>query len=482
MGFIGTVGPEAEPTAPQGPPIPELEKPPAGPGPPTKKLPLPLDQAREVYKTTYAFLDKLNAGFLLAGAGATLASVVVLILAIAQTIILWALVNVAEPVADTIVKFIDKARKELSPSVAAIAADVLNELTGADFTPEDLPTGKTFADQVERARRIGRQLQDVLITEFAPDGTIGPTQGRDAAARFTGFVTNFAVATALISIVSEIESLGAIEEFRELGVEVARNLGLGRLHRLALRPLIQTLVTTPLEWDLHKTYHPTLVSEADAVRAFHRGLISEGDMFEELERRGFSPERIRTLVELTQETLSIDDLELLTRYDVLTRGDAVARLTLKGFTPADGELALRAVDLRRVDSLARTWIDVLKRQRKDGVLNAEQFAASLEEIRITDEERRTIRVLTETEVELPRRFLTFAQMETALVEGVVDVDELSEFLVREGYSADDATILRILALLRLAEKEKGKKEREKRSSARAEKLKARGKKQAAPSP
>jgi hypothetical protein len=270
-----------------------------------------------------------------------------------------------------------------------------------------------------------------------------------AAKRFLGFAMSFAVRAGNVSVLSEMGSLSYVKNFREYGEEMAQNLALGRLMRLALRPYIQELITTPLEWALRKQYHPTLLSESQAIHAMFAQLIDESTMFEELERRGFAPEKIRALVELNKETVSLDDLELLVRYGVMSRGDAVDRLTRKGFTPDEAELALKAVDLRRVDGLVRTQAGVYQQQVLDGVLDLQQLELLLEPLPLTDEEKLVLRRTTAARMELPRRFLTLAQMTDALVEGVVDLDEFDEFLVREGYSSDDATILRIRALLRL---------------------------------
>ncbi len=452
--------------------IRQLEPEDTGPDRPRKPEAAPIEKAENVHNSVYwLWRDRGHSAFV-SRIAAVFAGSLTYLLGIFTTIVIWALVNLGAPVASAVIEAIGKARKELSPEAAVLAAEVLNELTGADYSPADIPTGKEFRAHVERARVIGARLHEVLITEFAPNGALSPQQGRDAAARFSGFVTNFAVSTALLGILGELETLGTIEEFRELGVEVARNLALGRLHRLALRPLIQTLISTPLEWSLHKTYHPKMLSEAQAVRAFHARLIDEATLFEELERTGLSAERIRAVMELGREHLGTADLELLIRYGVLTRGDAAQRLSTKGFTTDDAELLLTVEDLRRIDGHLREHIRVLREQRENGVLDPGQFDTALAALPITEEERHTIRVITETKLELPRKFLTLRQMQDAFDEGVANVEELDEFLVREGYSRDDQQILRLLTLLKLADRTKAVHERDARRTARDNRAKS----------
>jgi len=49
----------------------------------------------------------------------------------------------------------------------------------------------------------------------------------------------------------------------------------------------------------------------------------------------------------------------------------------------------------------------------------------------------------------PRKRLTFAQMTTAFVDGIVSVDEVANYLHEEGYREDDIAILLQIDLLKL---------------------------------
>lgn len=438
------------------------------------------DDADLVYRAVYnflvnhgspAFVARLVAapfgGMILAGQ--LLADVLVRLLSI-----------LGAALAQAILKLIDRTRRELDPAAAQLAVDILNELTGSELTAEDLPTGKSLKDHLERARAIGSRFHAFLAEEFAATGVLSPEQGADAAARFTGFVINFAVSTAMLGILGEVETLGAIDQFRELGVEVARNLGLGRLHRLALRPFIQEYITTPLEWQLKSKLLPTLLKADQAVKAHIRGQFTDEQLREELTRQGYSPERIEALVEESRTRLNVAEIELAVRYGVRTREQAIEHLTQKGFTTDDAALALDAEDLKRVDTRVREYVAVLERQFIDGVLDAEQLRDTLEDLPITEREKVTIRRTAAAKLELPRKFLTLGQLEDALREGVIDVDELSSELRREGYSRDDQVVLRTLALLKLAERKKGMEEAQARKTSRAEKAASRGKKPKAP--
>src|SRR2546425_4922434 len=52
---------------------------------------------------------------------------------------------------------------------------------------------------------------------------------------------------------------GHIEAIATLAKDLVAGMGLSRLARVALRPLAQTMIATPLEWKVHKEFRPTLL-------------------------------------------------------------------------------------------------------------------------------------------------------------------------------------------------------------------------------
>ncbi len=352
--------------------------------------------------------------------------------------------------------------------MAAITEDIL----GIDVDGEALKASFFGSGRINAMEKVGGQVFDLLAQEFLtppgealpgkfsvkqaggiaglPDFKISPEQGVEAARRFMGFGMTFAVREANVGVLGELATIGFAKNFRDYGENMVANLAIGRLMRIALRPLMTVAIADPLTQALNKQYHPKLLNESQVVTLFHHGLIDQATLFEELERQGYDAQRIRALVEVLKTHISPDDLELLWRYGVLSRGDAVSRLTAQGFSADDAELHLKVIDLRRLDSIVRAQADLAQKQFEDGVLDADELRAALEALPLTDDEKQLRRVLAASHVELPRRFPTLAQMTSALEEGIVTVGEYDDFLIREGYSSDDATILRLLALLKTA--------------------------------
>jgi len=395
------------------------------------------------------------------------------------------------------------AQGEENPEFWELVAAVTTDITGVEVDAEELKKTRQGAGRINVMEKVGQQVFDLLAQEFlTPPGrvqagkqtfqpgdgvgglpafTISPEQGVEAARRFMGYGMSFAVREANVGVLGEVASLGFLKNFRDYGENMVANLAIGRLMRIALRPLMQVAIADPLTQAMNKQYHPKLLNESQVVTLFHHGLIDQATLFEELERQGYDAQRIRALVEVLKTHISPDDLELLWRYGVLSRGDAASKLTAQGFSADDAEMHLKVIDLRRLDSIVRAQADLAQKQFEDGVLDADELRAALEALPLTDDEKQLRRVLAASHVELPRRFPTLAQMGTALTEGVITVGEYDEFLLREGYSSDDATILRLLALLKTAKALEARQAAEARAAAKEAAAKAKAAK-AKPTP
>ena len=391
-------------------------------------------------------------------------------------------------------KFFRRAQGEENPAFWELVAAITEDMLGVDVDAEALKASFFGSGRINAMEKVGGQVFDLLAREFVtppgeltpgktspatgagigglPAFTISPEQGVEAARRFMGFGMTFAVREANVGVLGELATIGFAKNFRDYGENMVANLAIGRLMRIALRPLMTVLISDPLTQALNKQYRPKPLSEAQLLTLFHHDATRQAEVLEELARQGLSDHNIQALLDLEKVHVKADDVELLERFNVLSHADAVKKLTASGLSADDAELQLKVIDLRRLDTLVRAQADLYQTQFENGVLDAEQLRLSLDALPITDDEKHTRQVLAATRVELPRKFPTQAQMVTALVEGVIDVGEFDDFLVREGFGADDATIIRLLALLKTAKVEQAR-------AAAADRLKAKAAKAAA---
>ena len=204
-----------------------------------------------------------------------------------------------------ILALLDGFRKGVDPEVGQLSVMILNEFLGTDFTDTNLPMGLGTGDHLARARAIGGLLMTQLETEFAPAGG-GPVVPTSAPAQtFSGLAVNFGLASGIMGLIGGMVPSGTVDELRELGEEVARNVGLGRLVRRALMPLVQILVAQPPTW-----YYQHEVP-AHAVQRGHVGesvprqrAASATQLYNAMHLLGYSDDKIQAFIQLHQKRLN----------------------------------------------------------------------------------------------------------------------------------------------------------------------------------
>jgi hypothetical protein len=393
-----------------------------------------------------------------------------------------------------IARFFLSAQGEQQPEFFDLLASIIEDYTGVEVDADKLKKDYFERGRIPGMGTVGGQVFNLLAQEFLlpagqaspglispqasggigglPTAGISPEQGVEAARRLLGFGMSFAVREGNVGAFSSILPFGIGSGFRDYGESLAANLNIGRNVGRAWRPLVQVLIADPLTQALNKQYHPHLLSEGQVATLFHANLVDQASLLEELDRQGYDPKKTAALLEIIKTHLTATDLELLERFGVISHGDAVHKLTVQGFTADDAELQLKVIDLKRLDVLVRAQADQAQKLFVDGVYNSDQLRASLDALPITDDEKKLRQVLAATTVENPTKFLTLAEMQSALTQGVIDVSELDDFLVRERYSQDDQTILRLLSLLKTAKAEEALAAAKARADAKAAKAAA----------
>jgi hypothetical protein len=353
----------------------------------------------------------------------------------------WALVHIATPFAQFIIGTIGQARKEIDPQLPTLGADILGELTGAEIDPGHFPTGKGFSDHLARVTALGSQLHNVLEKELAPAGTVDPDQGAQAARAFTGFNINFGIGTAFISLLGELESLGFIEGFRDLGEEVSRNLGLGRLHRLAMTPLMKTLVANPYQEHLHQKYRTTRLGEAAIMKAYFRGALTDVAFRAEMAVLGYSDDRITELIADARPLLAERQIiEHFARFgSVTTSSDVTTPLDTKGLLQQRG---YSAEDAQKLIDLSRPVLDKgeIATLFVHGQIDKTLANGLLGQLGYDADTANLVLQAHSFQHQQARR-LGLAELKKAFHNAVIDLLELKAHLSADGYSDDDIQII-----------------------------------------
>lgn len=391
--------------------------------------------------------------WLLAG----LPGVVVILLCDITAVLLFVLKTVGEEVANFGLQFIDAARKDLDPQVALISAEVLNELMGTDYTPQHLPTGGSVTDHLNRATAVGQILHNQLMSEFGGDGDVTAAKGAAAAQRFTGLLVNFGTATGILAYLGGAVPWLKLDDIREIGEQVARNLGLGRIHRRVLTPVVDTLISKPYTWYINQKFHPAVFSRGDVLNPFTQTLMSQQDVFNALDLEGFSHDKIEQLIKLHQKRFTLEDVETLRRWGYWSDDVTHKYLVELGWPEDLADTARTIPELRRLDARINRLIDFLEAQVDAGHMTADDAITLIKTLPVTSDEVAVIQSTMATRTKTPHASMTLAHLQAAFQQGLVTISELQAWLAQRGYTSDDQDILVQLTLLKFATRQEAQK-------------------------
>jgi len=320
-------------------------------------------------------------------------------------------------------------------------------------------------------KEVGSGFLDVLSKEMITTGNVSPEQGDAAVRSFLGFVLSFSVRQGNIAFLTSLipEEFRFGDGFREYGELMAKNLGLGRLTRLVLRPLVTTLAATPFQWKLNELYRPTQLKLADVVNPFSGAVMDAKLIWADLAREGYSDDKIQALLELHRKKLSEADLSTLFSAGHIDQATLQQRIQRLGYTLEDAQ---QRAEVDRLDKV-KPYFEELRAAAvgayANGHIQRDELKGIVDGLPLTTEVKTYIMLAADYKRRVPTKHLTVAQLEAAFSEGIIDLTEFTDHLTVQGYSDDDQSVLLLLTLLKLAKAADAAKAKAARSAAAAAK-------------
>jgi len=404
---------------------------------------------RKVFDTVQGFLLEAGVPGFIVDPTAGIATALVMLVPALIAALVQGVLGLGTFFAVNVLELIGKVRTENAKDFNQVIAAAMSEMLGVEISADDLPSGQGPQAVLARVTVIGSKLHDLLIKEFAPTGVVTPESGQAGARAFTGFGINFAVATAFIAILSESVTFGVLKEFRELGEGLAQSLGLGRLQRLALQPLIRNTIQQPYDLYLRKQYRPDRLTEQQYIRAMHAGAFDEGYVRDQMAQKGYPDAEIdRLMIELATR-LTETELARLVRWGDITSDEAAKELNVQGVPLVTAQRRLRAIDLERADSLISQYVNVLEKQVFKGQLDLDGFNKVLDELPWSQAEKDMEKLYVSATLETPIHLLTLAQVKTGIIQGILDFSYFDQWAEDQGYGQTEALVLEYEILLAL---------------------------------
>ena len=282
------------------------------------------------------------------------------------------------PLAQAILEGLGDLRKGIDPAVGILAQEVLTEFLGVEVGVENLPLGIGSGDHLARAQAVGSLLYNQLEKEFVTGGQVVPSIA--PAQTFSGLAINFGLANGIMGLIGGMvpSQAGHYEELRELGEEVATNVGLGRLVRRALTPLITTLVSNPAQWAINIKYRPTQFKEGELVNPFLGTQLDQATLYNAMHLLGYSDDKIAAFIKMHQKRLRASDVKLLLDHGQWTENQAEDYMKTLGYPAELQPTALLIEELLEERGPIHELVTELLQEVKAGRKTVDEFTNVLQ--------------------------------------------------------------------------------------------------------
>lgn len=391
--------------------------------------------------------EQIFAGFITAWLKSDVAKALTAILTDVIAGLTAAGVSAMAPVGIGLAKGFAKSEELVAPALAPMAAAAVNDMFGTKVD------ASAFEGGIQNGRRVdaATALADGLLKQFrGTDAALEPSD--DATTRYLGVVVNMALEgwyqkwffEYLSSCIPEL-NVGQIENFGSLDDKVAEALGLGRLTRRVLSPLVDTTIVTPLEWQTNKTYRPNLLSAGEVVRQVARGRWTLEQGQEELARQGWSDARIEALLNTARKFHSVSDVYRFARAGELTQDQALQHLRDQGYDELTAANELKLEKLRTIEVFERELAGLAVTAFANRNIDRAQLDDFCDGATITSQERQQLLELADARRLFRTKQLSAEETRSAVRDGILDVLDYRAALARDGYD-HEASIVKELQL------------------------------------
>lgn len=361
----------------------------------------------------------------------------------APSAVISLIIGILDQVMAQVLNLFEAAQGEKNSGFYDLAAKVVTDLTGVEVDAATLKNSTFGSGRLAGMEELGGSIYDLLQQEFAP-GSGNLEEGDDAAAKkFLGFLMNFSIRQGNVETILSLipEEYRFVDGIREYGELMAKNLGLGRMARRALQPLIQILVADPLMYKLQEQYRPKRIGALPAIRKFFRDSTFEDQMRKELGQEGFTADRINDLIDDARPLVSPRDL-----IDVLFRsGVAIDSTFGTGSTYTETQLARHGYTANDQITLLTAQRPTLKENEiallfVNGIIQHDVASSYMAKLGY-DSDTAELALQAHSIQHQHQHHIGLAELKKAFKNNVIDLLELKAKLSSQGFSDDDIQII-----------------------------------------
>jgi hypothetical protein len=360
--------------------------------------------------------------------------------------ILAAIVAGAAWVAARFVDILTRADENSNAAYGQLTAATLEHLFGVQINPSDVAGRGDRGRRVVAAKSIGDAVFKSLFAAAPTSGAGGLQPSSSASEQYLQTVIHLGLEGWMETWIVDALSLHDLQRFGELKDVMAEMLGLSRLTRRVLAPPMKILVEDPYTWLLNDRYRPTLLPHELACRQFLRGAIQRDQLDQILGWQGWSPANIDYLINSNRKFLALQDLDYQIQRGLMTQLDAVQYLQDQGWERDAATIQVSMLHDKRIDVYRKDLILAAETAFVAKDIDIDQFQQIVLTSGLPDEEQTWLIKVAGMKREMRFKRLTLGEVETMIKAGIMNVDDLRAWMVRENYRLEDMQNLELLLI------------------------------------
>jgi hypothetical protein len=399
------------------------------------------DAAKFTYNGTLSALQSFNVPAVIAVAVASLAWAVVVVGRALYIITLFTFVSVGSTIITAVLQVIKQIRQDGASDFAEVTGEALGEFMAIDTKQVDFATGKDPAASLQRAKQLGEVFLSMMQSQFGQGGVQTPEDGEAAAKALAGYGINFATSNVFLSWLVELGTDGKLGDFDKLGEDIASTVGLGRLTRRALQPLIRNAISHPYDRKMRAQYRPDVIAISELIKAMLSGRMDDSTARAYMAQHGFSDSMIAELIAQHTPRLQAHELVTAEAYGLQSGDNALQALRDEGIPDQVAAVRLAVLRDERRTALKKTHIEEALQLAKQRFIDQPTFETILQNAILPDDEAQVYRDRLGLWLESERRRLSKLDVLFLYEHGQFTLAELDDWMQQEGYNDQDQLAL-----------------------------------------
>lgn len=331
------------------------------------------------------------------------------------------------------------------PLILEAAAEALSDYFGTTISPAQIARGRSQGQKAAFAQNLGSFILESMFGAFEVPQNITPDVGRRNAERILGFNVGTTLESWLGKVVSTTPLTKWIPNWADLDEVMQQTLGLGRINRRIMGPLLKILIADPFAWDLNRTFAPALFNAGQLVRLRNRKELSDGEYFEQMSWHGWDKNKAAKMRNLVSRLPEKEDIAKMLELGLIDSARAKEIYEALGFTETGAAIMTAVTEDDRIRNINNAIETTARDMFRDREIDEGQLKVTLGKAGRSPAEIEIFVGLARIQRARPRP-LPRGVVEEGYRKGMIPLSRLREFYETEGYSLDDRVLLEELAV------------------------------------